>query len=440
METDPTRAIEWMIGLPDITFLAVEDGLDGVGRIHVETVSRPVGCPGCGVVARIKDRPRVELVDLPVSGRPICLVWHKRRWCCPDPDCETGSWTEEDHRIASPRQVLSTRAALWVTFQVGRFARSVNEVAIELGCGWRTVNHAVITYGEALLEADEGRFGQVAALGLDEVLMVRIGPFHHKHFSTQIVDVRAGQLLDVVPGRSSVEPMAWLAEQGRAFRDGIEFGTLDLSGPYRRVFEIMVPNATMVADPFHVTKLANTKLDECRRRVQNETLGHRGRRDDPLYRGRRLLTMAKERLGEKGHEKLTGILRAGDPTGDVATLWQAKEAVRELYSHGDPDLALDWVTELGRDLQDTDYPVEARSLGRTLTRWKREIAAWHQAHVSNGPTEAVNNLIKRVKRAAFGFTSFRNYRIRSLLYAGKPNWDLLKTIAPAVIPKTAKPH
>jgi hypothetical protein len=42
----------------------------------------------------------------------------------------------------------------------------------------------------------------------------------------------------------------------------------------------------------------------------------------------------------------------------------------------------------------------------------------------------VNNLIKRVKRAAFGFTSFRNYRIRSLLYAGKPNWDLLATVIP----------
>jgi hypothetical protein len=41
-----------------------------------------------------------------------------------------------------------------------------------------------------------------------------------------------------------------------------------------------------------------------------------------------------------------------------------------------------------------------------------------------------NNLIKRVKRAAFGFTSFRNYRIRSLLYAGKPNWDLLATVRP----------
>jgi transposase len=104
--------------------------------------------------------------------------------------------------------------------------------------------------------------------------------------------------------------------------------------------------------------------------------------------------------------------------------------VRELYLHADGDLALQWVTELGRDLQDPDYPIEARSLGRTLLRWKQEIAAWHRAHVTNGPTEAVNNLIKRVKRGAFGFTSFRNYRIRSLLYAGKPNWELLASVTP----------
>jgi len=69
--------------------------------------------------------------------------------------------------------------------------------------------------------------------------------------------------------------------------------------------------------------LANSKLDECRRRVQNETLGHRGYKSDPLYRSRRLLTKSKERLDEKGHEKLVGLLRAGDPNGDVATVWEA---------------------------------------------------------------------------------------------------------------------
>ena len=56
--------------------------------------------------------------------------------------------------------------------------------------------------------------------------------------------------------------------------------------------------------------------------------------------------------------------------------------------------------------------------------------AWHEAQVSNGPTEAVNNLIKRVKRGAFGFRRFKNYRIRALLYAGKPDWSLLGMVGP----------
>ena len=125
-----------------------------------------------------------------------------------------------------------------------------------------------------------------------------------------------------------------------------------------------------------------------------------------------------------------GLLEAGDPHGEVRMAWPAKEVVRSIYHHHDPTLAVEFVDRLGRDLQDESCPTEVRQLGRTILRWRAQIAAWHQAHVSNGPTEAANNLIKRVKRAAFGFTSFTNYRIRSLLYAGKPNWDLLATITP----------
>jgi transposase len=289
--TDPTRALAWMVGLDDVTFLGLEPG--EVTTVHVQSVRRPAGCPTCGSVAQLKDWSTVVLVDLPVYGRPTRLAWRKRRMECTDADCPTKSWTEEDDRIASARQLLTTRAAQWATFQVGRHARSVSEVAGELGCAWHTVNTTVVTYGEALLEADVERFGAVSALGLDEVLMVRLGTYRTQQFSTQLVDVTRGQLLDVVPGRSSAGPMAWLAEQGPGFRGGIAYGTLDLSGPYRRVFELMTPKATLVADPFHVLRHANTKLDECRRRVQNETLGHRGRKSDPLYRGRRLLTKAK---------------------------------------------------------------------------------------------------------------------------------------------------
>ena len=114
------------------------------------------------------------------------------------------------------------------------------------------------------------RFGAVEALGLDEVLMVEgADPGTARSSPSQLVDVGRGQLLDVVPGRSSTEPMVWLAKKGKAWCDQVRFATLDLSGPYRKVFTLMTPGATQVADPFHLVKLAHTKLDECRRRVQN---------------------------------------------------------------------------------------------------------------------------------------------------------------------------
>jgi transposase len=198
---------------------------------------------------------------------------------------------------------------------------------------------------------------------------------------------------------------------------------LALSGAYKAVFDAVLSDATQVADKFHVIKLANERVDETRRRVQNEVFGHRGCKDDSLYKARRLLTMAEQRLGAKGDEKLKGLLRAGDPSGDVAVAWEAKEAVRELYQHQDQALALEWVDALADDLTDTMRPPEVRALGRTLRRWRSEITAWHACHFTNGPTEAMNNLIKRIKRVAFGFTNFQNYRIRALLYAGKPDWS-----------------
>ena len=430
MECDPTRVCELLVGLPAVCVLGVVDEHDAPIVVHVETRDARPWCASCAGGVVIKDRPSVELVDLPCFGRPARLMWRKRRWACRNASCTIGSWTEDVPAIAASRLVMTDRAGRWVTEQVGRHGRTVNEVALELGCDWHTVNDTVIAYGTALIDDDVDRIGAPTALGLDETLFVRVGPRRHQSWSTSIVDVRAGRLLDVVPGRSSVEPCRWLAARSDEWRARIAWATLDLSGPYRSVFDTMLPDAVQVADPFHVVKLANQKLDECRRRVQNETLGHRGRKNDPLYRSRRLLTRADERLDNNGRTKLLGLLAAGDPRGEVRMAWHAKEVVRSIYDHHDPHLAYEFVERLGADLQDETSPIEVRSLGRTLTRWRDQIAAWHRGHVSNGPTEAANNLIKRVKRITFGFTRFRNYRIRVLLYAGKPNWDLLATITP----------
>jgi transposase len=421
-----------LVGLPAVRVLGVDDVAGEPIAVHVELAEWRRWCPACGGRAWVKDRPAVVLADLPCFGRPARLVWRKHRCWCPEPACANGSWTVEDPAVAPARVAMTDRAARWATVQVGREGRTVAEVARELGCDWHTVNDAVMAYGAALLEADVDRVGEVEALGLDETLFARFGQWRTQAWCTSIVDVTPGsvQLLDIVPGRSAATTSAWIDAQPEAWRQAIRWGVLDLSGPYRKTFEDSLPDAVQVADPFHLVKLANQRLDECRRRVQNETLGHRGRKDDPLYRARRLLTKAHERLDERGDARLRGLLAAGDPRGEVRTAWHAKEVTRSIYDIDDPALAAEFVDQLGADLQDEDCPPEVQTLGRTLVRWRDQIVAWHHARVSNGPTEAMNNLIKRIKRVGFGFRRFAHYRIRVLLYAGRPNWDLFASVTP----------
>ena len=113
--------------------------------------------------------------------------------------------------------------------------------------------------------------------------------------------------------------------------------------------------------------------------------------------------------------------------------WHSKEAVRSIYDIDDHQLAVEFVDRLAGDLQDETVPPEVNRLGRTISRWAAQITNWHRSGLSNGPTEAINNLIKRIKRIGFGFRRFRNYRVRALLYAGRPNWALLDTLTPARI-------
>ena len=429
MEENPTRICELIVGLGDVEVLGVDDALGGPLALHIWTRARPA-CGGCGGAVWSKGTSTVGLVDLPAFGRPVRLMWHKWRWRCPAASCVVGSFTEVDEQIAPARSALTARAGRWATVAVGRDARPVADVAAELGCDWHTANRAVLAWGEALLAADTARVGAVEALGLDETLFGRSGPWRARRWCTSIVDVTQGQLLDLVPGRDAAGPTRWLLAQPQAWRQSIDWGVLDLSGAYRRAFDEALPHAGGVADPFHVIRLANSSIDEVRRRVQNDTLGHRGRKDDPLYRARRLLISAHERLTERGDAKLRGLLTAGDPHGEVRLAWHAKETLRGLYDINCPQLAATYAAELADDLQDADCPPELRRLGSTLARWHTPIVNWHHARVSNGPTEAINNLIKRVKRAAFGFRRFAHYRIRALLYAGKPNWTLLNGLTP----------
>jgi transposase len=163
-----------------------------------------------------------------------------------------------------------------------------------------------------------------------------------------------------------------------------------------------------VADPFHVTRVANRMVDQVRRRVQNETLGHRGRKADPLFRVRKLLVMGEERLDEHGRDKLMAALRLGDPDDELLGAWLAKESVRAVYQEEDP-AAAGVLLDNAIAACTADAVPEIRTLGRTLWHWREEILNHHRTGASNGPTEGMNFCAKQVKRSGRGFTNFEHY-------------------------------
>ena len=234
-------------------------------------------------------------------------------------------------------------------------------------------------------------------------------------------------MIDVIQGRQGPDLDHWLAHQPRAWRAGIEITVTDLHEPFRAALAARLPNATAIADPFHVVGVGTRVVDRTRRRVQRDTLGHRGHKRDPLYRARKLLTLAAERLDDHGTSKLRGLLASGDPAGQVYEAWAVKEGLRDLYTlWGDAPLARRWLDALIDECRAGKGP-EVRGMARTLVQWRHPILAWHTTGHSNGPVEGLNSLIKKLKRVAAGFRSFANYRLRILLACGGCNWDLLGT-------------
>jgi transposase len=422
----PSEILEALVGLKDVVVLRYERRGPDV-ELMVEQTPGEVRCPTCHRVAQVKERPVVHYVDLPVYGTPMSLAWKKHRMRCVDPACPKKSWMLEDHRIAAKNCLLTTRAAKWATVQVGG-GRTVSEVAAELACDWHTVNNAVITYGEALLAADRKRLNKTTAIGLDETSFVKAGAASHSEYATTVADVENHQIIDILPTRTYVDVAGWIDKQPAAWKERIRFGALDMSSTYAAVYSVVLPKAHQVVDPFHVISLANRCLDAVRRRVQNEQTGHRGRRDDPLYRARRVLLRGEERLNEGATDRLWSLLELGDPGAEVAIAYRVKERLRDFYRTNDPAEARALLAELQSHCVRRAMPPEVQKLGRTIKEWFDKICNFHLARVSNGPTEALNNLIKRIKRIGFGFRNFENYRIRALLYAGKPNWRVLGSI------------
>jgi transposase len=416
--SDGIGLAEAMLGLDGFRVLEVVE-TDTELVVTVETAVEIEGCVRCGVRAESQDRMPVHVRDLPCFGRPARLVWIKRRWRCRERLCDAKTWTETSPDFDT-QAVLTRRAGAEACRQVGEHARSVRSVARELAVCWWTVMNAVIEHGVPLVD-DPDRVGVVRVLGVDETSFLAATPAAATQYVTGLVDLRRHIMIDVVEGNSAADLRKWCAKADPAWLAQIAVVATDLTDSYRAGLAPHLKHVRRVADPFHVVRQGNRCVDQVRRRVQNEQLGHRGRKADPLFKIRKIMLAGFERLDDAGFDRLLLGLRVGDPNDEVLGAWLAKESVRDVYladSYNEKRVLLD-KTIAGCLADEVE---EIRTLGKTLKKWRREILANHVTGASNGPTEGLNLLVKKVKRCGHGFVNFEHYRLRVLLHTGGVTW------------------
>ena len=379
-------------------------------------------CRRCGCEGTARDTVVRHLAHEPFGWRPTVLAVTVRRYRC------TGCghvWRQDTTKAAEPRAKLSRRALGWALEGLVVGHLTVARVAEGLAVSWNTANDAVLAEGKRLLIADPARLDGVKVLGVDEHVWR-----HTKRgdkYVTVIIDltpIRAGtgpaRLLDMVEGRSKAAFKAWLSERPATWRRGVEVVAMDGFTGFKTATTEELPDAVAVMDPFHAVRLAGQALDECRRRVQQDTCGHRGRQGDPLYRARRTLQTGADLLTAKQKERIATLF-ADDAHVEVEATWGIYQTMVAAYRHPDRVKGRQLMTRLIASVS-SGVPgalKEVITLGRTLKKRAADVLAYFdRPGTSNGPTEAINGRLEHLRGSALGFRNLTNYIARSLLEAG----------------------
>ncbi len=379
-------------------------------------------CRRCGCEGGARDSVVRRLAHEPLGWRPTTLEVTVRRYRCPG--CGH-VWRQDTTRAAQPRAKISRRGLRWALEGLVCQHLTVARVAEGLGVSWNTANDAVLAEGTRALIEDPARFDGVRVIGVDEHVWrhTRRGDT----YVTVIIDltpIRGGsgpaRLLDMIEGRSKQAFKQWLAARPQAWRSGVEVVAMDGFTGFKTATTEELPAAVAVMDPFHVVRLAGDALDRCRRRIQQDTHGHRGRTNDPLYRARRTLHTGADLLTTTQTQRLHELFTA-DEHVQVEATWRIYQRMITAYREPDRTRGRALMTKLIESLRE-GVPralTELVTLGRTLTKRAADVLAYFdRPGTSNGPTEAINGRLEHLRGSALGFRNLTNYIARSLLESG----------------------
>ena len=277
---------------------------------------------------------------------------------------------------------------------------TLSDLAALTGLGWDTVKDIV----KARLEKDYGhpRLKELKRLSIDEIYVGR-----RKKFYTLVIDLDSGRIVWVAHGRGG-DCLRKFWRALRLSKARIEAVSMDMSPAYWSAVLEHLPEAAIVFDRFHITKLVNEKLDDLRREMVREATGLM---KQTVKGVRYLLLMRRDNVDESRRPQLQAALKHNEPLNTGYLLKEALNLLWEQPGYAQMKSYLHqwcaWALESGvRQMQ---------QLGKALLGHAGGILAWWKHRISNGRMEGINNKIKTLLRQTYGLRDERFFTLK--LYA-----------------------
>lgn len=353
---------------------------------------KPTICPCCGFITeQIHDYRPSTIKDLPMMGKRLFLHYNKRRYHCPA--CNKHFY-EPFHLL--PKYCRITTRLAFYSLHMLKNRYSVRSAATFLGISDSTIFRRLKDVRYPMPDK------LPAVLSIDEFR----GNSGGQKFHAILTDAHNHELFDILPTRSQTDLMLYL----NTFKNKKEVRYLvtDMNRVYKDLAVQYFPNATIVIDKFHVVRYATWALENVRKRVQKQMLPSKRKY---FKRSRRLLLSHKEKLNEENLLALEVML---SQSNDLAVAYHLKELFFNFMNSPDR-------TEASHRLKFFILAAEASNLPEfnacltMLRNWSKYILNAFDCPYTNGYTEGTNNAIKVIKRNAFGYRNFRNFRNRIFL-------------------------
>jgi len=384
---------------------------EGIGIIlGVESSEKTSVCQRCGLKSdKLHQNHRQIIKDLDWGGQAVFLEINRRQFNCEK--CQK-PFSEELEFVKSRRR-YTKRLADQIIEEV--LADDIKSVAKK---GKVTEKEIERMLKDASVDLSKIKPIGLKRLGIDEITLIK----GQGKYCAVLIDIDRSKLLAIIEGRTKEEIKKVLTEWGSKVLEGIEEVSIDLWQGYKSIAIEMMPKAQIVADRFHVMVQINQELDGERKKEKRKIEAEIKQAKTPVEKAKKEAILAgitdskyailknEEDLSEKQKDKLAQIRNVSSQLGKMH---QLKEDFREIFEKKE-----NWnegLLGLGEWLSKAQkYFVKSQG---TIYRWFDEILAYFDNGTTSGVVEGINNKLKLIKRSAYGFTNFENFRNRCLL-----NW------------------